>query len=117
MPVALITVSHLANVLILLPVVGGLLRGVPQMEWVFGPDTTSRQILMCLYSTILIGSLGALWFGNQSWTVPFAWGLFGAQIVYKVLTLVAIKDRRVPVYWFNLGVAALHVVTLSQNRL
>lgn len=114
---ALVTASHAANVLILLPIVTGLLSRAPRLDWVFGPDTTSRQILTCLYATILVASAGALWAGPGPWSIPIAWGLFGAQIFYKTATLAVIRDRRVPVYWFNLGVAALHAITLSQNPL
>ena len=111
----LIALSHTTNVLILVPIVAGLALRVQRLDWVFGPDTTARQILLCLYATILVASAGALWAGPGAWSVPLAWGLFGAQVLYKTLSLVVIRDKRVPVYWFNLCVAALHVLTLSQN--
>ena len=114
---SLVALSHAANVAILLPIVSMLVLRSPRLTWVFGPDSTARQILTCLYATILIASAGALTVGAGRWSVPLAWGLFGAQILYKTLSLVVIRDRRVPVYWFNLGVAALHAVTLSQNPL
>lgn len=111
----LITLSHAANVLILVPIVLGLIVGVDRLDWVFGPDSTARQILTCLYATILVASGGALWMGPAAWSVPLAWALFGAQIFYKTLSLLVIRDKRVPVYWFNLAVAVLHAYTLSRH--
>ena len=81
------------------------------MTPVFGSDTTTRQILTSMYLTILLVSCGCLAFGFA--TSRLAWPLFAFQIVYKILSLGLIKERRVPVYWFNLGIACFHGLTLG----
>ncbi len=92
----------------------------------FGVDNTARQILSCLYFAIAFMSLFALaralqqsafspasspeaW-GTLLW---IAWGLFPLQIVYKLLTLIVVTDKAVPVIWFNLGIAIFHGISLT----
>lgn len=63
------------------------------------------------YLAILLFSSYALI--AQDFSPELAFFLFAFQIVYKILTLVLIKDKKVPVYWFNLGVVVFHSITLS----
>lgn len=111
----LIIFSYIANVLILIPICFLLLKGNNSLKEVYGSDSTARQILVCMYLAILILSSYYLIKGD---TKPFiAWVLLGFQIIYKSLSLIIIKDKKAPVYWFNLGVAILHSITLLMNPL
>lgn len=88
----------------------GLLRKPESMNAVFGQDTTARQILTCMYLTIIVVSSYALIDFKQAITIGMI--LFPFQIIYKVLSLVLIKNKKVPVYWFNLFVAVFHSITM-----
>jgi hypothetical protein len=98
------------NVVILVPVCAGFLIKARHMEPVFGADSTSRQILLCMYLA-LTGLSAYLFFDNKR-ALLLAPAVLGFQVVYKVLSLVLIKDKAVPVYWFNLGVAIFHSIVL-----
>jgi hypothetical protein len=112
---ALIWVSYSINVVVLVPICGFLLMGKPQLTEVFGSDATARQILLCMYLTLLTLSLYFLVTGNANLTV--AWTIFSFQIIYKLLSVVLIRNKRVPVLWFNLVIALFHAVTLALNPL
>jgi hypothetical protein len=76
----------------------------------FGIDNTARQILSCIYLAIALVSLYPLIRSSaMEWIV---WGLLPMQIIYKLLTVVIVKDKKVPIIWFNLGIALLHLTTL-----
>ena len=83
---------------------------LPKLDVVFGPDTPSRRILACLYLAIAAASAVALL------VVPLRMGivvvLLPLQILYKILTLFFIADRRNPVPWWNLAISALHAASL-----
>lgn len=98
------------NVLILLPICWGLAVGAKQMDLVFGSPSTSRQILLCMYLTLLLLSLYLLYDSDKA--TSWAPVILGFQIIYKTLSLVLIEDKTVPVYWFNLGVAIFHSFTV-----
>lgn len=106
----LVTLAHIINIVILVPVCLGLLRKPESMNAVFGTDTTARQILTCMYLTIIVISSYALIDVKQA--VAIGTILFPFQIIYKVLSLILIKNKKVPVYWFNLFVAVFHSVTM-----
>lgn len=112
---SLLWLSYAVNVIVLLPICAFLLSGSARLEVVFGPDTTARQILTCMYATLLILSAYCLVARNANLTV--AWTVFSFQIIYKSLSVVLIKNKRVPVLWFNLVIAILHSVTLALNPL
>ncbi len=111
----LIILSYIANVLILLPVCLLLLKGNHRFTQIYGADTTARQILVCMYLTIL--TLSAYCLLTRDLRPLIAWVLLGFQIIYKSFSLIIIKDKKVPVYWFNFGVTILHSVTLFLNPL
>ena len=111
----MIYISHATNVLILIAVCSALLRNAPGMTEAFGPDTPARRILTCIYITILATSLYALvraGLGAPHIALSIALVLFPLQIIYKTATafLVGLDN---PVVVANLGVAALHSVTLA----
>jgi len=112
---ALIWISYSINVIVLLPICAFLLAGNDRFAEVFGPDTTARQILLCMYLTLLVLSSYFLVTRNSNLTI--AWTVFSFQIIYKFLSLLLIKNKRVQVYWFNLAIALIHSVTLALNPL
>jgi hypothetical protein len=89
----------------------------------FGDDTTARQILSCIYLSIATISFYALARSlyqyyqksksNALETLQWVgWGLFPIQIVYKLLTVVIVLDKKAPVIWVNLAIAILHSISL-----
>jgi hypothetical protein len=112
MPI-LFTVSYLANVIVLIPVCYFLITNNKRLVEVYGADSTARQILTCMYITLLMISSYLLLTGNQ--IAQVAWSILGFQVIYKFISLYLITNKRVPVYWFNFFVAILHGVTLIMN--
>ena len=53
----------------------------PRLDEIFGPDTTSRQILACLYLAIAVSSMVAL--ADSSLRLRIIVVLFPLQIFYK----------------------------------
>lgn len=106
----LVALAYVINIVILVPVCLGLLRKPESMNAVFGNDTTSRQILTCMYLTIIVISGYALIDFKQAIAIGMI--LFPFQIIYKLMSLILIKDKKVAVYRFNLFVAAFHSVTM-----
>jgi|AntRauMFilla1563_2_1112583.scaffolds.fasta_scaffold20052_2 hypothetical protein len=101
--------------MILMPVCFGLLRGTAGMDAAFGPDTPARGILTCVYIAILIISLYALvraGLGAPQVALGIALVLFPLQILYKAATAIVVGVDN-PVVIANLGVIALHSVTLA----
>jgi hypothetical protein len=95
---------------------GGLLffnRG-GRLVRVYGPNTPSRQILSCLYLSIAIVSVVGL--AHRDSYRKVAPVLFPMQIVYKLLTLIAVKDRQNPVPYANFAISILHGFSLWQLK-
>lgn len=81
---------------------------------VYGRDTPARRILSCVYGAIGIVSLYALLqlaFGNADTARAIGQTLFPLQIVYKLMTAVALWVLH-PVVMANLGISALLALTL-----
>lgn len=113
MPVVLL--SYGVNILVLLWLVVSLSQGSPSMDMPYGLDTPARRILGCVYGAILLASVAGLgllgWRGVGHSFVYFTLTLFGLQIVYKVLTAVAVGPSN-PVVLANLAISALHAVSM-----
>ncbi len=106
---SLLMVSLVVNVAVLVPVSVVLFRDGPAAQSTWGPRSPGRQILLAIYLSILTLSAGLL-----VWTdARMAGGLLLAQVVYKVLTPLTVGSLKHPVVLSNLGIAALHVVTLT----
>lgn len=103
--------SHIVNVLVA-GMMGSLLffNSNSQIIEVFGPQTPARQILSCVYLSIAIMSSVALI--SKRKTISIAIVLFPVQIVYKILTLIAVSEILNPVPWSNLAVSILHAYSL-----
>jgi hypothetical protein len=83
---------------------------LPGLDEVFGPDTTSRQILACFYLAIAVTSIVAL--ADSSLRLRVILVLFPLQIFYKVLSAFLVSDRRNPVPKANLAISILHCASL-----
>jgi len=107
----IVTISYIVNIL-LAGMMGTLLffNIGKRIINVFGENTPARQILACLYLSIAIFSTIALF--NQDYFFKIALMLFPMQIVYKLLTLIAVKDRKNPVPYYNLAISILHLVSV-----
>lgn len=101
-------VSLIVNVVVLVPVIWGLSTGAQDVA--FGVDTPARRILVAVYAAILIlSALLLAWPAARSALGP---GLLAVQVVYKLLTAPLLGVGH-PVAMANLGIAALHAVTLA----
>jgi hypothetical protein len=108
---SVVEVSHVVNIVVA-GVIGLLiLGGSPRMTRVYGEDSPARRILACLYLAIAAASAYALLDAER--LIAIAVVLFPVQIVYKLLTLVVVRDRRNPVLWWNLAISVLHAVALG----
>lgn len=76
------------------------------MQKVFGDDSAGRQILACLYLSIALFSVVGLFYAP--YFIQIAIILFPFQMLYKTLTLIAVKDKRNPVPYANLAISVLH---------
>jgi len=85
-------------------------RMLPRLDEVFGPDTTSRQILACLYLAIAASSIFAL--ADSSLRLRIVVVLFPLQIFYKVLSAFLVTERGNPVPKANVAVSLLHCISL-----
>jgi len=85
-------------------------RVLPKLDAVFGPDTPARRILACLYLAIAAVSAVALAVVPLRMSIVVV--LLPLQILYKMLTLFFVADRRNPVPWWNLVISALHAASL-----
>jgi len=83
---------------------------LPKLDAVFGPDTPSRRILACLYLAIAAVSAVALAVVPLRMSIVVV--LLPLQILYKMLTLFFVADRKNPVPWWNLVISALHAASL-----
>jgi hypothetical protein len=119
----MIVVSLLLNIVVLIPVVAVLIlstwRGIdarPRFPW--GERTPARDILLAIYIAILVLSIALLAVvatsGPTLVVEAAAASLFTVQIIYKVLTAVTVRHAlRDPVVLSNLGIAAVHAVTVA----
>lgn len=106
----MIHISLALNVLVLIPVLWGLFGGSAGSDAAFGPDQPARRILIAVYLTIALLSAGLL-VAPSAWRESMVPGLLTVQVVYKLLTLPLLGVGH-PVALANLGIAAVHAVTL-----
>lgn len=119
----MLVISLLLNIAVLIPVVTVLLlstrRGIDTRErFPWGARTPARDILLAIYIAILTASIALLAVvattGPSVAVDAAAASLFAVQIVYKVLTAMTVRDAlRNPVVLSNLGIAAVHGVTVA----
>ena len=105
----MITLSLLLNIAVLTPVCAGLIMDAKWTWAGFGVRTPARGILLSIYLAIGLASVILL-------AVPepaIVGTLLFVQILYKVTTPVTVGTLRNPVVLSNLGIAAVHAVTLA----
>ncbi len=111
----MMTISFCVNLVVLAFVVPQLWSGTAGMDAAFGPNTPARRTLTCVYAAIWMTSLIAIiatMTGRVEQAVTLAIGLFSVQIIYKLMTVLAVGMAN-PVVVANLPIAILHVVTLT----
>ena len=109
----MLVVSLILNVLVLVPVLAVLFGNGRAAEHAWGADTAARRILVAIYAAILLASIFLLAAHLLDRNVlAWAQALLGVQVVYKLLTAPLVGLRN-PVVISNLGIAAVHMVTLS----
>ena len=111
--IAIVYVSLVINVVVA-GFWGIVLGFYPRTHFRYGPygaDTTGTRILSSLYLTIALFSLYALLIvPSQMFAVCIF--LFGFQIVYKLLTVITVRDIRNPVILSNLAIVLIHSISL-----
>ncbi len=92
------------NILILIPVCSGLIL---KSDWVikaFGVDTPARGILLSIYIAILLVSFVLL----IKFDPKFVMALLSIQIIYKLLSPIAVGNLTNPVIICNIIIAIFH---------
>ncbi|MEM9796106.1 MAG: hypothetical protein AAF919_06435 [Pseudomonadota bacterium] len=105
----MLVLSLAINVAVLVPVLWGLISDSPGSASAFGPDEPARRILISVYCAIAL--LSAVLLAWPAGRPTFGPGLLSLQVVYKIISVVALGPAH-PVAMANLGIAAVHSITL-----
>ncbi len=105
----MITLSLLLNVAVLAPVCGGLIINANWARASYGEPTAARAILLSVY--LAIGLVSVLLLVVREPQLCAA--LLLVQVVYKLTTPLTVGSFANPVVISNLGIAAIHAVTLT----
>jgi hypothetical protein len=111
--IAIVYVSLLINIVVagFWGIVLGFYPRTRFRYWPYGADSPGTRILSSLYLTIAIFSLYALLIvPSQMFAVCIF--LFGFQIIYKLLTVITVRDFRNPVILSNLAIVLIHSISL-----
>lgn len=113
----MIVVSLVVNIAVLLVVGGSLIVQAGWVRTAYGDRSPARDILLAMYLAILASSLillvGELWL-RATWMLGAVIALLGVQVVYKLLTALTVQSAlRNPVVISNLGIAAVHMLTIA----
>ena len=117
MPAALLIISLVLNVVVLIAVLAGVVTRARWVAGACGERTPARDILASIYAAILLCSVALLGMllilGSSAPLISAIVALLSVQVIYKLLTAVAVQQSlRNPVVLSNLGIAAVHTVTL-----
>ncbi len=104
----MVRVSLTVNILVLIPIVFGMAIGSPIIDRAWGEFSESRGILASIYFALLVLSSILIVKTIPVFVVP----LLATQVIYKITTPVTVGTIMNPVVVSNLGIAALHLVTL-----
>lgn len=104
----MIRISLGLNILVLTPIVFGMAIGSPIIDRAWDEFTASRGILSSIYFALLVLSIILIVKTVPVFVVP----LLATQVIYKITTPFTVGTLLNPVVISNLGIAALHVVTL-----
>lgn len=81
-----------------------------RIDLVYGENTNARRILACVYLSISLLSVIALF--SQSVLDKVSIPLFAMQIIYKILTLFSVGTIKHPVVAANIAISLLHAVSI-----
>jgi hypothetical protein len=104
----MIYISLIINVVVLIPVCIGLISDAPWVEHGYGPVSPARGILLSIYGSILLVSLGLLMKPLPLLVAP----LLLVQVIYKLTTPFTVDSFTNPVVVSNILVALVHLLTL-----
>ena len=104
----MVRVSLGLNIAVLIPVCTVLILNLTPLVDVWGPATPARGILLSMYLSILILSIGLWLQRNPMMVAP----LLAMQVCYKVMTPITVGSITNPVVISNLVIAIVHGVTL-----
>lgn len=104
----MVRVSLGLNIAVLVPVCAVLIMNVTPFVDVWGLATPARGILLSMYLSILILSVGLWMQRNPMLVAP----LLAMQICYKVTTPITVGTITNPVVISNLAIAIVHAITL-----
>lgn len=104
----MLTLSLILNILVLIPICYLMLTNNLRMVETLGEFNPARGILLAIYMTILIASIGLLIFPD----IKFAIALLLVQIVYKLLTPFTVRTMKHPFVISNMLVAIVHIATV-----
>lgn len=105
---AMILASLILNIAVLVPICAGIMQSAAWAEDAYGPTSGAHAILVSVYLAILIVSVLLLILQDPKLVAA----LLLVQIVYKVITPIAVGTLTHPVVISNLFIAAFHTVTL-----
>lgn len=104
----MVRVSLGLNIAVLIPVCTVLMLNLTPFVDVWGPATPARGILLSMYMSILILSVGLWMQRNPMLVAP----LLAMQVCYKLTTPITVGSLANPVVISNIVIAIVHVVTL-----
>ncbi len=104
----MVRVSLGLNIAVLVPVCAVLILNVAPFVDVWGLATPARGILLSIYLSILILSVGLWMQRNPMLVAP----LLAMQICYKLTTPITVGTITNPVVMSNLAIAIVHAITL-----
>ena len=96
------------NIAVLIPVCTVLILNLTPFVDVWGPATPARGILLSMYVSILVLSIGLWMQKNPMLVAP----LLAMQVCYKVMTPITVGTITNPVVISNLVIAIVHGITL-----
>ena len=100
------------NILVLIPVCSGLLFNANWAIDSYGTETPARGILLAIYLSILIFSAVLLFKFDAKMVVA----LLTVQILYKLMSPIAVGTLTNPVIISNLLIAAFHLISVWKIR-
>ena len=100
------------NILVLIPVCSGLLFNANWPIDSYGIETPARGILLAIYLSILIFSAVLLFKFDAKMVVA----LLTVQILYKLMSPIAVGTLTNPVIISNLLIAAFHLISVWKIR-
>jgi len=104
----MVRVSLGVNIAVLIPVCAVLILNLAPLVDVWGPATPARGILLSMYLSILVLSIGLWMQRNPMLVAP----MLAMQICYKVTTPFTVGTLANPVVICNIVVAFVHAITL-----